>query len=154
MRRNFPYPRATPAINMVTAMVLAGASVLFLGLSGDISVVWIASFAAATYGAVVVLYVTPLLTVHSISGDVLAIRYGLVFRADVPLSEVSGVRILDYGERARGALDLTTEKTRRVLIELASRRRFAHALWRSYDSIAISVEDVPGFVDAYGGGPT
>jgi hypothetical protein len=151
MSRSFPYPKITPMINLVTAMAMGGASVLLLGMAGQISFEWMAIFALSVFGAVLVIYGTPLLTDHWIAEGELKLRYGLVFKADVHLAQIASVRALAKEDRARGALDLATEKSRRVLVRLSGKRRFGHALWRSYDSIVFSVEDVPGMIGALGG---
>ena len=152
MNRSFPYPRARPMANMVAALLLAGGCTLLLSLLGDAGVLWLTAFAVAVFATTFVVYVTPMLTDHFVADAELRLRYGWVFMADIPLRDVAGARALDAGEKAKGALDLTTEKTRRVLVTLKGRRRFAHALWRSYGAIAVSVDDVPRFVEALGGG--
>ena len=151
MSRSYPYPKVTPLINLVTALAMAGASVLFLALAGAGESVWMALFALSVFGAVVVIYATPLLTDHCIVRGELRLRYGLVFKADVQLADIASVRALEKADSAKGALDLATEKTRRVLLKLSKKQRFLHALWRSYDSIVFSVEDVPGMMKALGG---
>ncbi len=151
MNRYFPYPKVAPAMNAVIAMLLAGACVLLLSITGEVGILWVAIFAAAIFGTVLVVYVSPLLTDHIVAGGKLRIRYGWIFKADVPLADIADAKALVSGEKARGSLDLTTEKTRRVLVTLRARRRFAHALLRSYDRIALSVEDVPRFLEAIGG---
>ena len=151
MNRSYPYPRTTPAINCATALALAGACVLFLSMMGDVGAEWLALFALSLFSAVAIIYATPLLTDHWIADGELRLRYGFVFRADVPLVQITGVRALVKEDRAKGALDLATEKSRRILVNLSKKQRFAHALWRSYDSIVFSVEDVPGMIGALGG---
>ncbi|MFH0816730.1 MAG: hypothetical protein V1934_07955 [Methanobacteriota archaeon] len=151
MSRSYPYPKTSPIINLITALAMAGASVMLLSMAGDIGAEWMAVFALAVFGAVVVVYATPLFTDHLIAVGELRLRYGLVFRADILLSEITGVWALERGDSAKGALDLATEKSRRVLITLSNKRRFRHALWRSYDRIVFTAEDVPGMVSALGG---
>jgi hypothetical protein len=151
MSRSYPYPKVTPLINFVTALAMAGACVLFLVLAGATESIWVALFAISVFGAVIVIYATPLLTDHWIAEGQLKLRYGFVFRADVKLANIASVRALVKGDSAKGALDLTTEKTRRVLLKLIKKQRFQHALWLSYESIVFSVEDVPGMVGALGG---
>jgi hypothetical protein len=148
MSRLLHYPKASPAITLITAVILACASVTFLALVGNVSLIWMLGFSAALFGAVAVVYGSPLMTSHAISDDDLQLRYGLIFRADLPLSSIEGVRVLNSDEKMGGALDLTTERSRRLLIALKARRRFGHALMRSYREVAISVEDVAGAVDA------
>jgi len=151
MSRSYPYPKITPMINMVTAFAMAGASVLLMSLVGDVGVEWMSIFALSVFGAVAIIYATPLLTDHWIVGGKLRLRYGLVFSADVKLADITRVRALVKEDRAKGALDLATDKSRRILLKLSKKQRFKHALWRSYDSIVFSVEDVPGMISALGG---
>lgn len=151
MSRSYPYPKITPMINLVTALAMASASVLLMGMVGDVGIEWMAIFALSIFGAVMIIYATPLLTDHWIVDGELRLRYGLVFKAEIPLTGITGVRVLVKEDRARGALDLATEKSRRVLVNLSKKQRFRHALWRSYDSIIFSVEDVPGMIGALGG---
>lgn len=148
MRRAFPYPRTSPAITFVTSCAMAAAAVLFMWLSMGTNLEWTFGISTLLFFTVVVIYASPLFTQHVVGRDGIELRYGWVFRADIPFGDIASIEKLEKAERARGALDLTTEKTRRLVIRLKRRTRFPHALFRSSDAIAISVNDLDGFIKA------
>jgi hypothetical protein len=151
MSQRFPYPKMLPSLTFAFALMLAGAALGLTVMAFNLEALWTLGLTVILFFAVAVVYASPLLTEHSIDGAILRLRFGIIFRADVPLEGIVEARVLEPHERVKG-LDLVTERSRRVLIQFRERRRFPHALYRSANAIVVSVNDPVGFAAALGGG--
>jgi len=153
MSRAFPYPMTMPALTFVTAVAVASFVPVFMAVLMNSSWSWTGALTALIFVTVLVVYGSPLFTQHVVTETELRIRYGLVFRADISLCEVELARPAEPDERIRGALDLSTEMSRRVVVFLKARRRFPHALFRSSRTVVVSANDVEGLVKAIASPP-
>ena len=154
MRQEFAYNRSRLVGSLFLG--LAAAFVVFLLLFGVMMIALLPSLCVLGLFLlfVIVSLGSPLWTAHVLTGDVLHIRYGLVLwtkvkAGDIASVEETGSRPLMEGVTfsVRGrVLYVTTEPRNLVAIRLREKRRFPAALWKSADTIVLSLSEPRRFV--------
>jgi len=101
-----------------------------------------------------VLGLSPLFTEHELLDDVLVLRQGLYFRAQVPIGEIRKVSRLIKGPARTGVffrllsstLFVTTRRTDLIEVELQRKRTFGWALGKKADRIVFDVEETNALI--------
>jgi len=123
--------------------------VAYLYLSQD--VVSVIAWLAVTLLLLFVVGISPFLTDHEITDRELILRQGLLFKAVIPLRDVSGVKEIDVGPAKTGvffqyrgsSIYVTAQKSNLILVELRTTRRFGWALAKKADRVFFDVLDQP-----------
>jgi len=151
MRMEFEYNRMRLWSSLFLGLALSFSAFLLLFGLLNVEVLWsVGVWGLFTLFALVSLG-SPLVTSHILTADSFQIRYGFVLRANIPVGSIASVeetqsRPLMEGVSFSvmgGALYVTTEPRNLVAIHLKKKRRFAAALWKSADTIVLSVSE-PG----------
>jgi hypothetical protein len=151
----FAYPKLQFGIRFLLLLGIL-ALLLFLMWSPDIDTAWLAGFGVVFLIAAALTTLTPMMTHHEITDECIILRQGVLFRTEIPFSQIetvapSQVRLWALGffhAGARNRIILATGNRNLVTVKMKARRRFGFLLWRSSREIIIDVEDTQGFVRA------
>jgi hypothetical protein len=101
----------------------------------------------------VVVGISPFLTVHSIYQDEVVLRQGWHFSIRIPLDNIKAINLIDEAPKdrsllvsqTRGTLNITSSKYGLVSLRLRRPQRFPSVFWRKADEVIFDVNDREGF---------
>ena len=150
----FPHDRQGALVNLVFLVALAFVMPLaFMGLVGT-DLIILTALMVLVSALILVLGISPLLTVHSLSGEELVLRQGWYFRARIPLGNISSVRRLDSGPRRTGvffrmlraSMFVTNRRNDLLELELKEPQRFPWALNKRAERVIFDTSDNRAFL--------
>ncbi|MBI5000636.1 MAG: hypothetical protein HZB92_03790 [Euryarchaeota archaeon] len=149
MRMEFGYNRSRLWGSLFLGLAMSfGAFLLLFGLM-SVDIYWSLGVWGLFSLFALVSLASPLMTSHALTGDALHIRYGVVLRTTIPVSNIASVEPTERRPLMEGvsfsvmggAIYVTTEPRNLVAIRLKEGQRFPAALWKSADTIILSVSE-------------
>ncbi len=139
----FRYSRKSFFLDLL--MVLAAGAVLLvlLGVSTGYDILTVSIGLAVELLVIFLLGVTPLLTYHEIRGDKLILRQGWYFKAEIPLTRIKSVEMMEKGPIRTGVffrilqstLFVTSKRHDLIVLKLKEKQRFGWALGKRADTV-------------------
>jgi len=153
VQRSFPYSKRTFLVNMIFLGALTLGTSLILVLT-NIDAIYLTAIMSLEIALLLVLGLSPFFTEHEVLNDILVLRQGWYFRAEVPIHEIRRVSRLTTGPVRTGVffrlltstLFVTTRRTDLIEIELQRKRAFGWALGKKADHIVFDVEDTGSLI--------
>jgi len=144
----FPYNKRAFVVNLIFIMVFVVLS-LFIFTQVALDVVSLSILLAIEALTLIILGVSPLITGHEIRDDVLILRQGWYFRAEIPLEQVAKVVKMERGPKRTGVffrfrqstIYVTTQSHDLLRLELKKKRRFGWVLGKMADKVVFDTTE-------------
>jgi membrane protein YdbS with pleckstrin-like domain len=145
---SYPYSKQAFLPNLLLLLALTVIALL-LTSSTSVDPALGAAVMLLLLAAVLVLGVSPILTSHELLDDALVLRQGWYFRAVIPLSNILGADLVEFGPRKVGVsfrlagpvVSVTTRKHNVIELTLRRPQSFAWAMGKRADHVIFDAVD-------------